>query len=63
MRIRSNEDADLPLGGRLQAGSRWVSVSFLMPSEDLEEYVPQFSPTSGAPAEPVRLASGALFIK
>ena len=26
-------------------------------------YVPQFSPTTGAPAKPVRLALGALFIK
>ena len=35
-----------------------------MPWEELEEtYAPQFSPTTGAPAKPVRLAFGALFIK
>ena len=35
-----------------------------MPSEELEEtYAPQFSPTTGAPAKPVQLAFGALFIK
>ena len=32
--------------------------------EELEEtYAPQFSPTTGAPAKPIRLAFGALFIK
>jgi hypothetical protein len=35
-----------------------------MPWEELEAtYAPQFSPTTGAPAKPVRLAFGALFIK
>ena len=35
-----------------------------MPWEELEEtYAPQFSPTTGAPAKPVRLAFGALFIQ
>jgi hypothetical protein len=35
-----------------------------MPWEELEEaYAPQFNPTTGAPAKPVRLAFGALFIK
>ena len=35
-----------------------------MPWEELEDtYAPQFSPTVGAPAKPVRLAFGALFIK
>ena len=38
--------------------------SSLMPWEELEQtYAPQFSPTTGAPAKPVRLAFGALFIK
>jgi IS5 family transposase len=35
-----------------------------MPWEELEEtYAPQFNPTTGALAKPVRLAFGALFIK
>ena len=35
-----------------------------MPWEELEEtYATQFSPTTAAPAKPVRLAFGALFIK
>ena len=35
-----------------------------MPWEELEEiYASQFNPTTGAPAKPVRLAFGALFIK
>ena len=38
--------------------------SSLMPWEELEEtYAHQFSSTNGAPAKPVRLAFGALFIK
>ena len=38
--------------------------SSLMPWGELEAtYAPQFSPTTGAPAKPVRLAFGALFIK
>ena len=38
--------------------------SSLMPWEELEEtYAPQFSPTTGTPAKPVRLAFGALFIR
>lgn len=35
-----------------------------MPWEELEAaYAPQFNPTTGAPAKPVSLAFGALFIK
>jgi len=35
-----------------------------MPWEELEEtYAPQFNPTTGTPANSVRLAPGALFIK
>ncbi len=34
-----------------------------MPSDEIEEaYATQFSPTTGAPAKPARLAFGALFI-
>ncbi len=41
-----------------------VLFSLLMPWEELDEtYTPQFIPTTGAPAKPVRLAFGALFIK
>jgi hypothetical protein len=35
-----------------------------MPSDEIEEaYAPQFSPTTGPPAKPARLAFGELFIK
>jgi IS5 family transposase len=41
-----------------------VLFASLMPWEELEEtYASQFNPTTGAPAKPVRLAFGALFIK
>lgn len=54
----------MPFGGTLDPENRWVLFSSLMPWEDLEAtYAPQFSPTTGAPAKPVRLAFGALFIK
>ena len=50
--------------GTLAPGNRWVIFSTLMPWEELEEtYTPQFNPTTGVPAKPVRLAFGALFIK
>ena len=54
----------MPFGGTLDSDNRWVFFSSLMPWEELEEtYAPQFNPTTGAPAKPVRLAFGALFIK
>ena len=60
----SIEDFHVPFGGTLDADNRWVIFSSLMPWEELEEtYAPQFNPTTGAPAKPVRLAFGALFIK
>jgi IS5 family transposase len=60
----SIEEFHLPFGGMLDPDNRWVLFSSLMPWEELEEtYAPQFSPTTGAPAKPVRLAFGALFIK
>jgi hypothetical protein len=50
--------------GSLDPDNRWVLFSSLMPWEELEaSYASQFSPTTGAPAKPVRLALGALFIK
>jgi len=60
----SIEEFHFPFGGTLDPENRWVLLSALMPWEELEEtYAPQFSPTVGAPAKPVRLAFGALFIK
>jgi transposase, IS5 family len=57
-------DFHVPFGGTLDPDNRWVLFSSLMPWEELEEtYAPQFNPTTGAPAKPVRLAFGALFIK
>ena len=54
----------MPFGGTLDSENRWVLFSALMPWEELEQaYAPQFSTTTGAPAKPVRLAFGALFIK
>ena len=53
----------MPYGVTLDPGNRWVLFSTLMPWEGLEEtYAPQFNPTAGAPAKPVRLAFGALLI-
>jgi hypothetical protein len=60
----SIEEFHVPFGGTLDPDNRWVLFSSLMPWEELEEaYAPQFNPTTGAPAKPVRLAFGALFIK
>ena len=54
----------MPLGGTLDSDNHWVIFSTYMPWEELEEiYASQFNPTTGAPAQPVRLAFGALFIK
>jgi hypothetical protein len=60
----SIEEFHVPFGGTLDPENRWVLFASLMPWEELEEtYAPQFSPKTGAPAKPVRLAFGALFIK
>lgn len=60
----SIEEFHVPFGGTLDPENRWVLFSSLMPWEELEAtYAPQFSPTTGAPAKPVGLAFGALFIK
>jgi IS5 family transposase len=54
----------VPVGGILDPENRWVLFASLMSWEELEEsYAPQLSLTTGAPAKPVRLVSGALFIK
>jgi hypothetical protein len=60
----SIEEFHVPFGGTLDPENSWVLFSSLMPWEELEATcAPQFSPTTGAPAKPVRLAFGALFIK
>jgi len=60
----SIEEFHVHFGGTLDPENRWVLFSSLMPWEELEAtYAPQFSRTTGAPAKPVRLAFGALFIK
>ncbi len=62
--LLSIEQFHVPFGGTLDSEKRWVLYASLMPWEELEEtYAPQFSPPTGAPAKPVRLAFGALFIK
>jgi IS5 family transposase len=60
----SIEEIHLPFDGTLGPENRWVLLSSLMPWEELEKaYAPQFSPTVGAAAKPVRLELGALFIQ
>lgn len=60
----SIEKFHVPFGGTLDSKHRWVIFLSLMPWEELEAtYAPQFSPTTGAPAKPVRLAFSALFLK
>ena len=54
----------MPFGGTLDPDNRWVLFSSLMPWAELEAtYAAQFNSTTGAPAKPVRVAFGALFIK
>ena len=54
----------MTFGGTLDPENRWVLFATLMRSDEIEEaYAHQFSPTTGAPAKPARLAFGALFIK
>ena len=60
----SIEEFHLPFGGTLDPENRWVLFATLLPSDEIEEaYATQFSPTTGVPAKPARLAFGALFIK
>ncbi len=60
----SIEESHVPFGGTLDPSNRWVVFSSLIPWDELEEtYATQFGSTIGAPAKPVRLAFGALFIK
>ncbi|MEA5417198.1 transposase, partial [Synechococcus sp. BA-132 BA5] len=51
-------------GGTLDPDNRWVLLAELIPWQELEKtYAPQFSANVGAPAKPVRLAFGSLYIK
>jgi IS5 family transposase len=60
----SIKEFHVPFGGTLDPANRLVLFATLLPSDEIEEaYVPQFSPTTGAPAKPARLAFRALFIK
>jgi len=60
----SIDEFHVPFGGTLDPENRWVLFATLMPSDEIEEaYAHQFSPRTGAPAKPARLAFGALFIK
>jgi hypothetical protein len=48
----------------LDPENRQVLFTTLMPSDKIEAvYATQFSPTTGAPPKPARLAFGSLFIK
>jgi hypothetical protein len=60
----SIEEFHLPFGGTLDPENRWFLFTTLMPSDEIEAtYATQFSPTTGAPPKPARLAFDALFIK
>jgi hypothetical protein len=60
----SIEEFYVSFSGKLDPENRWVLFATLMPSDEIEDaYAHQFSPTTGAPAKPARLAFGALFIK
>ena len=60
----SIEEFHLPFSGTLDPENSWVLFATLMPSDEIEAaYATQFSPTTGAPAKPARLAFGALFFK
>jgi hypothetical protein len=58
------EEFNVAFGSRLDPENLWVLFFSLMPWEELEKtYAPKSSPTIGAPAKPVQLTLGALFIK
>jgi hypothetical protein len=60
----SIEAFHLPFGDTLDPDKRWVLLEKFIPWQELEEtYAPQFSANVGAPAKPVRLAFGSLYIK
>jgi IS5 family transposase len=58
----SIEEFPVPFVGTLDPDNRWMLFASLMPWEELDEtYSTQFSPTTGAPAKPMRLAFSALY--
>jgi len=60
----SFENFCLPFGGNLAGDNRWLKLAEIIPWEKFEiEYVEQFSQGQGAPANPFRIALGALIIK
>jgi hypothetical protein len=60
----SIKEFHVPFCGTLDPDNRWVLLAELIPWQELEEaYAPQFSANVGAPAKPVRLAFGSLYIK
>ena len=60
----SIKDLHVAFSGTLHPDNCWMLFSTLMPWEELDGTdIPQFNPTTGAPAKFVRLAFGALFIK
>jgi hypothetical protein len=60
----SIKDFHVPFGGTLDPDNRWVRLAELIPWQELEEaYALQFSTNVGAPAKPLRLAFGSLYIK
>lgn len=60
----SIKEFHVPFCGTLDPDNRWVQLAELIPWQELEEtYAPQFSANVGAPAKPVRLAFGSLYIK
>jgi hypothetical protein len=57
----------VPFGGTLEPNNHWVTFSSLMPWDEpvtaRKGDAPEFTLTAGAPAKPIGLAFGALFIK
>lgn len=61
---RSKSCFELPFEGKLCEQNRWVILAKLIPwSEFEQEYALNFSEEMGAPAQPFRMALGALIIK
>ncbi|HBH73720.1 MAG TPA: hypothetical protein DDY43_09825 [Synechococcales bacterium UBA10510] len=60
----SLEAFHLLFGGTLDPANRWVLLAELISWQELEKaYTPQFSANVEAPAKPIRLAFGSLYIK
>ena len=53
-----------PFGGKLNPNNRWVLLRNLIPWMPLDnQYAPQFTAKTGAPAKPFQMAFGALYIQ